>query len=139
MSESTKIDFRYRRISQIGDVTDLVEMLFPSNRNQQHAAARILLALKAAKDLAPNLKHLEEEHRISRRTLQRARAKLARLGLIEHVSWMNSRYGGQQGWKLSGRMSTALRQLADRIDEWRNDDRPERADKDTMLVDCLRP
>ena len=139
MTESTKIDFRYRRISRIGDVTDLVEMLFPGNRNQQHAAARILLALKAAKDLVRSLKHLEEEHRISRRTLQRTRAKLARLGLIEHVSWMNTRYGGQQGWKLSGRMSTSLRQLADKIDDWRNDKRPERQDKDTMLVDCLRP
>ena len=139
MTQSTKIDFRCRRISQIGDITDLVQMLFPGNRNQQHAAARILMFLKDAKDLAPSLTNLEEQHRISRRTLQRTRAKLARLGLIEHISWMNTRYGGQQGWKLSGRMSTALRQLADRIDEWRNDDRPERADKDTMLVDCLRP
>ena len=139
MIESSKIEFRARRISRLADLTDLVEVLFPSNRNQQHAAARILLALRPAKDLVPNLKHLEEEHRISRRTLQRTRAKLARLGLIEHVSWMNTRYGGQQGWKLSSRMSTALRQLADRIDDWRSDERSDRRDKDTILVDCLRP
>ena len=139
MTESTKIEFRARRISQLADLADLVEILFPGNRNQQHAAARILLALKAAKELVPNLKHLEQKHMVSRRTLQRTRAKLARLGLIEHVSWMNTRYGGQQGWKLSGRMSTALRQLADRIDDWRNDQRPERGDKDTILTDCLRP
>ena len=139
MTESSKIEFRARRITQLADLTDLVEMLFPGNRNQQHAASRILLALKPAKDLVPNLKHLEEEHRISRRTLQRTRAKLTRLGLIEHVSWMNTRYGGQQGWKLSSRMSTALRQFADKIDDWRNDRRPERGDKDTILVDCLRP
>ena len=44
MTESTKIDFRYRRVSQMGDVTDLVAILFPGNRNQQHAAARILEA-----------------------------------------------------------------------------------------------
>ena len=139
MTESTKIEFRARRISQLADLADLVEILFPGNRNQQHAAARILLALKAAKELVPNLKHLEQQYTVSRRTLQRTRAKLARLGLIEHVSWMNTRYGGQQGWKLSGRMSTALRQLADKIDDWRNDKRPEREDKDTILVDCLRP
>ena len=139
MTESTKIEFRARRISQLADLTDLVEILFPSNKNQQHAAARILMALKAAKGLVPNLKHLEQQHMVSRRTLQRTRARLARLGLIEHVSWMNTRYGGQQGWKLSGRMSTALRQLADKIDDWRNDKRPERADKDTILVDCLQP
>ena len=139
MTESTKIEFRARRISQLADLADLVEILFPGNHNQQHAAARILMALKAAKDLVPNLKHLEQKHMVSRRTLQRTRARLARLGLIEHISWMNVRYGGQQGWKLSGRMSTALRQLADKIDGWRNDERPEREDKDMVLVDCLRP
>ena len=138
MTESTKIEFRHRKISQLGDITDLVTILFPSNRNQQHAAARILMELRDAKELVPNLGHLEQRYRISRRTLQRTRAKLARLGLIEHVSWMNSRYGGQQGWKLSGRMSTALRQLADKIDEWRKDDRAERKQKDEMLVGLLR-
>ena len=138
MIESTKIEFRYRRISQIEDVTDLVDMLFPGNRNQQHAAARILMALKTSDELVPSLSFLEGEHEISRRTLQRARAKLSRLGLIEHVSWMNSRYGGKQGWKLSSRMGTGLRQLAEKIDAWRKDDRPERKEKDEMLVGVLR-
>ena len=81
---------------------------------------------------------LEQDHGISRRTLQRTRAKLARLGLIKHVSWMNSRYGGQQGWKLSSRMGTALRQFADKIDDWRKDTRPERIRKDEQLVELLR-
>ena len=134
MTESSKIDFRHRRISQLGDITDLVEMFFPGNRNQQHAAARILLALKAATQPMRSLTRLEEQHGVSRRTLQRTRAKLARLGLIEHVSWMNSRYGGQEGWRLSGRMSSALRQLTDRIDEWRKDTRPVRHEKDERLV-----
>jgi len=137
MTGPTKIDFRYRRISQLDDIADLVEMLFPSNRNQQHAAARILLALKAADELLPSLSHLERDYSISRRTLQRTRAKLARLGLIEHVSWMNSRYGGRQGWKLSSRMGTALRQLADEIDGWRKDMRSERMEKDEVLVGVL--
>ena len=138
MITSTKIDFCYRRISQIQDITDLVVMLFPGNANQQHAAARILLALKWASGMVPNLAYLEGKYRISRRTLQRTRAKLARLGLIEHVSWMNSRYGGQQGWKPSGRMSTGLRQLADKLDSWRKDERPEKRRKDEMLAGLLR-
>jgi len=137
MTESTKIEFRCRRVSEIEDIADLVEMLFPGNKNQQHAAARILLALKACSEPLPSMSHLEREHSISRRTLQRTRAKLARLGLIEHVSWMNSRYGGQQGWKLSSRMSTGLLQLADRIAEWRRDTRPERMEKDERLVGVL--
>ena len=139
MAESTKIEFRYRRISEIGDITDLVVILFPGNRNQQHAAARILLALKRAHDVLPSLSFLERQYRISRRTLERTRAKLARLGLTEHVTWMNSRYGGQQGWKLSGRMSTALRMLADKVDGWRGDVRPERREKDNTLVQLLGP
>jgi predicted transcriptional regulator len=96
--------------------------------------ARILLELKQANGIVPNLAFLQEKYGVSRRTLQRARAKLARLGLIEHVSWMNSRYGGQSGWRLSGKMSTALRQLADKMDQWRRDTRPERMEKDEMLV-----
>ena len=138
MTAATKIGFRYRRISQLEDITDLVEMLFPDNRNQQHAAARILLELKASQAPVASLGHLEQEHDISRRTLQRTRAKLARLGMIEHVTWMNSRYGGQRGWRLSSRMSAAMRRLADRVDEWRKDARPERMEKDGVLVDLLR-
>jgi hypothetical protein len=138
MTESSKIDFRYRRISQISDITDLVEMLFPGNRNQQHAAARILLALKVSTQPVCSLSHLEEQHNISRRTLQRTRAKLGRFGLIEHITWMNSRHGGLEGWKLSSRMSTALRQLANKIDRWKKDGRPERKQKDEMLAGLLK-
>lgn len=137
MSEFTKIDFRYRRISEIDDITDLVTILFPSNRNQQHAAARILLALRVARQPIPTLADLQYRFSISRRTFQRSRAKLARLGLIERVTWMNSRYCGQQGWKLSNRTSSALRALADKIEDWQKDDRPERREKDERLVGLL--
>ena len=137
MTESTKINFRYRKVRDIDDVTDLVVILFPGNRNQQHAAARMLLALKDAKDLLDSFRDLEDKFNISRRTIERTRAKLARLGLIEHVSWMNRRYDGRQGWKLSGRMSTALRSFADRIDNWRNDNTPDQKEKDKILISVL--
>ena len=138
MTEPTKIAFNHRRIRRQGDITDLVEMLFPGNQNQQHVAARILLALKGADELTPSLTSLEQRHGISRRTLQRTRAKLSRLGLIERVTWMNARYGGREGWKLSSRISTVLRQLADKIDHWRKDVRPERILKDEQLVELLK-
>ena len=133
------MDFRHRRIRQLDDLTDLVAMLFPGNRNQQHAAARILLALKSDAPIVRNLAFLERRHGISRRTLQRSRAKLARLGLIERVTWMNRRYGGQEGWRLSGRMSAALRRLADRLDRWRAESRPGHIEKEEILASCLRP
>ncbi len=138
MTESSKIEFRYRRMRQLEDITDLVAILFPGNPNQQHAAARILMHLKASGGLVPSLSVLEARHRISRRTLQRARAKLAQLGLIEHHTWMNSRHPGQSGWELSGRMSRALRQLADWIESWHSDARPGRLAKDELLAEVIR-
>ena len=62
-------------------------MLFPGNRNQQHAAACIFFELKWAHSIVPNLGYLESEYEISRRVLQRARAKLSGVGVIEHVSY----------------------------------------------------
>ena len=134
MAEPTKIDFLHRWINQISDFTELIEMLFPSNRNQQYAAACIFFELKWANSLVPNLAYLERKHNISRRTVQRAMAKLSRLGLIEHVSYLNSRYGGQQGWKLSTRFETALRQLAERCAGFRHRAATSR-EKDLMLLE----
>lgn len=139
MTEHTKIDFQHGRARKVGDVVDLVEMLFPGNRNRQHAAARILLALKAAGGPLSSLSELEQRYCISRRTLQRSRAKLARLGLIERVTWMNTRYGGREGWKLSGRMSAGLRLLADRIDQWRQEADTDRRRKEEVLAQLLQP
>ena len=117
---ATKIDFHYRRISQLTDFTELIEMLFPGNRNQQHAAACMFFELKWGNTIVPNLGYVQGKYGVSRRVLQRARAKLSRLGLIEHVSYLNSRYGGQHGWKLSSRFETALRQLAQRCEACRD-------------------
>jgi hypothetical protein len=133
MTEPTKIDFQHRRISRLSDYTDLIGMLVPGNRNQQHAAACIFFELKWADSIVPSLTYLEGKYAISRRILQRARAKLARLGLIEHVSYLNSRYGGQHGWRLSSRFETALRQLAGRSAAFR-DKTGSRHKDETLLV-----
>jgi hypothetical protein len=137
MSEPTKIDFRHRRIREIEDITDLVGIIFPGNTNQQHAAARILLALKAADAPLASLRILEQQHNLTRRTLERTRAKLAAVSLIEYVSPLSKRANGDPGWRLSGRMSAALRLLADKIEAWRDDGRPERREKDEQLVGML--
>ena len=109
-------------------------MLFLGNRNQQHAAACIFLELKWANSLVPKLAYLEHKYDISRRILQRARAKLSRLGIIEHVSYLNSRYGGQHGWKLSSRFEGALKQLAEKTGSFRNS-KVSSKEKDLMLLD----
>jgi len=131
MVEHTKISFNHRK--EISDYSDLVEMLFPGNRNQQHAAACILFELKWANNIVSNLSYIENKYSTSRRILQRARAKLSRLGLIEHISSLNSRYGGQAGWKLSTRFEAALKHLADKCSALRGAKNSSK-DKDTMFV-----
>ena len=132
MTEHTKISFNHRK--EISDYSDLVEMLFPGNRNQQHAAACILFELKWAENIVPNLVYIENKYSTSRRILQRARAKLSRLGLIEHVGYLNSRYDGQHGWKLSTRFERSLNQLAQKCADIRNT-KTSSKEKDSMLVD----
>ena len=136
MAQPARIDFHHRRISQLSDFTELIEMLFSGNRNQQHAAAYTLFELKWADAIVPNLGYIETKYNVSRRVLQRARAKLSRLGLIEHVSYLNSRYGGQHGWKLSSRFETALRQLAERCSMLRDKVAGSRK-KDGMMLELM--
>ena len=133
MAEPTKIDFHHRRISQISDYAELMEMVFPGNRNQQHAAACIFFELKWTNSIVPNLAYIETKYGVTRRILQRSRAKLSRLGIIEYVSYLNSRYGGQHGWKLSSKFETALRQLADRCSMLR-EKTASSEEKDNMLL-----
>lgn len=131
MAEYTKISFNHRK--EISDYSDLVEMLFPGNRNQQHAAACILFELKWAGNIVPNIVYIENKYNTTRRILQRARAKLSRLGLIEHISSFNSRYGGQSGWKLSSRFEAALKRLAEKTSTLR-DKRSSSKEKDKMFI-----
>jgi len=139
MTEPTKMDFRCRRVAQVEDAGDLADILFPGNRNQQHAAVCILFELKWAAAILPSLSPLESRYGISRRSLQRTRAKLARLGLIEHVSSLNARYGGQSGWKLSSRFASSLRQLAGKVEHWAGNKGPARREKEELTLEILRP
>jgi len=136
MSEPTKIDFHHRRINQISDFTELIGMLFPGNRNQQYAAACIFFELKWVDHIVPNLAYIRNKYGMTRRVLQRARAKLTRIGIIEHVSYLNSRYGGQHGWKLSSRFETALRQLAEKCTMLREKAAGSK-EKDNMLLQLV--
>ena len=132
MPEYTKISFNHRK--DISDYSDLVEMLFPGNRNQQHAAACIFFELKWTDCLVSNMADFETRYNISRRILQRTRAKLSKLGLIEHVSYLNSRYGGQHGWKLSTRFEGALKKMAEKCVGFR-DAKTSSKEKDMILVE----
>ena len=134
MGEYTKINFNHRK--DISDYSDLVETLFPGNCNQQHAAACILFELKWARDLLSNLGYMEKHYNISRRVLQRTRAKLSKLGLIEYISRFNMRYGGQAGWKISTRFERSLNRLARRCASFR-DTKSISKEKASMLIEFM--
>lgn len=110
---STKIEASHNRLRRIADLVDMAEVLFPGNRSQQHACLAIWVSLKWQPDgLVPNLENVGRQRGISRRTLERVRAKMRRLGLIDHVSRFNARYGYREGWVLSGQFVRSLELLA---------------------------
>lgn len=138
MNEWTKVELRHRRVQAIRDITDFMAMLFPGNRNQQYAASCIILELRQADGLLPDMAYIERDYQISRRTLQRARAKLNRLGLIERVGFLNKQSHGDAGWRLSGRFTTSLRFLANTWQDWRAMDDPIQTKKDRSLIELMR-
>lgn len=113
---TTKVELNANKIARISDASDLAELLFPSNRNQQHAFLVIWFTLNwAGPDLVPNLNEFADRQDVSPRTLARVRAKLRRLGLLDHVSRFNARHGYREGWVRSTRFEHSLAQLAEKV------------------------
>lgn len=132
---STKIDISFNRIARLADLSDLAELLFPGNRNQQHTFLAILITLKwADHHMVPNLGEIARQHGISRRTLERVRSKMRRMGLIDHVSRFNAAYGYREGWVLSGRFGRSLKELAEKLARLAEVSRGSRQ-KDLMLLE----
>jgi hypothetical protein len=131
---STRIELAFNKVARMNDASDLAELLFPGNRNQQHAFLVIWISLKwETPGLVPNLNEPAQQFGISRRTLERVRAKLRRLGLIDHVSRFNARHGYREGWVSSPRFEHSLRQLADKVAVLRNAGTGSR-EKDELLL-----
>ena len=134
MTTSTKIEIGYGRINRMTDASDLGELLFPTNRGHQHAFLVIWFTLKwADHSIVPNLAEAAREHGISRRTCERVRAKMRRMGLIERVSRFSSRLAGREGWVLSTRFERGLEQLARKVADFR-DARAGSKEKDLLLL-----
>ena len=110
---NTRIELSFNRIARVSDAGDFAELLIPSNRNQQHCFLAIWFSIKwADHGLVPNLQDVAAKHRVSRRTLERVRAKLRRLGLLDHVCRFNKQFGYREGLTLSARFSRSLAQFA---------------------------
>ncbi len=130
---NTRIEISFNKIARLADLEDLAEILFPGNRNQQHAFLVVWITLKWRHRMVPNLAEAAAQHYVSRRTMERVRAKLRRLGIIEHVSRFSARYGYREGWVLSSRFERSLRQLAERVAALK-DTQAGSHEKDQLLV-----
>ncbi len=131
---STRIDLSFNTIARLADLADLAELLFPGNRNQQHAFLVVWLTLKwADHSMVPNLTEVAEKYGASKRTLERVRAKMRRLGLIDHVSRFNAQHGYREGWVFSGRFERSLGRLVERAAALKNSAVSSR-DKDMLLL-----
>ena len=132
---STKIEMSFNKIARLTDAADLAELLFPGNRNQQYAFLAVWVSLKwSDHHMVPNLAAVAGKHHISKRTLERVRAKMRRMGLIDHVSRFNTRHGCREGWILSSRFENSLRQLADKVADLKDATKGS-SEKDVMLLE----
>lgn len=131
----TKIDLNCSRIMRLEDLDELAAVLFPNNRNHQRAFLAVFVELKWADgQFLTTLEPVADKHGISRRTLETVRAKMRRLGLIDHVSRFNRKYGYREGWVFSNRFARTLDKLAQvtaRFRERRNATQ-ERKDRDLL-------
>ena len=110
---------------------DLARSFLPGNKNQQRMFLAIFVELKWAPDqFLPALEPIADKHGVSRRTLETVRAKMRRLGLIDHVSRFNKRAGYREGWTFSNRCQRNLVQLADLIGKVWATDNPLQEQKD---------
>ncbi len=130
---STKIDLNCSHIMRLEDLDELAAVLFPNNKNHQRAFLAIFVELKWADgQFLPALEPVADKNGLSHRTLETVRAKMRRLGLIDHVSRFNRKYGYREGWVFSNKFAHAIEKLADmtaRLRECRNATQ-ERKDRD---------
>ncbi len=130
---STKVDLNHSRISRMDGLDDLARALFPNNKRHQRAFLAIFVEIKwAPGQFVPVLEPIADRHGISCRTLETVRAKMRRLGLIDHVCRFNNRHGYREGWVFSGRFARSLERITDTLARLRepNPQREEQKDRD---------
>ena len=117
----TKVDLGFNKIQRAQGLDEFAILLFPGNRTHQRVFLAIYVELKWADDqFLPSLGPVTDKYGLSRRVLETVRAKMRRLGIIDHVSRFNKKHGYREGWVFSkrfGRSLEHLRELADRSRE----------------------
>ena len=131
MTPHTKIDLNIGKIARLEDLDELANVFFPGNKNHQHCFLAIFVALKWAPDqFLPTLEPIADKHNISGRTLETVRAKMRRLGIIDHVSRFNRKHGYREGWVFSKRCEHSLEDLSKHVTKAKAPRSPSQEQKD---------
>jgi hypothetical protein len=131
MKMMTKIELSFNRIAKIQDLSDLAFLLFPHNKRHQKVFLAIFIELKYSEDgFLPSLNWIADKYKFSRRLLEIVRAKLRRLGIIDHVSRFSGSYGYREGWIFSSRFHKSLSKLSDAFVDFKSNTDPKQELKD---------
>ena len=133
---STKVELNYNKIARIRDLDEFAKILFIGNKSHQKIFLAIFIELKyAPQQFLPNMTPLCDKYGFSSRMMETVRSKMRRMGIIDHVSRFNKRYGYKEGWIFSSRFYRALSQLAEvaRGFRERKDFLQERKDRDLFI------
>jgi len=104
-------------VRRISGLDDLARIFFPDNRNHRRAFVAIWVEIKYAEhQFLPDMKQIESEYGLSRRTIENVRAKMKKLGLIKRISHFNPEFGYRAGWVFSGRFRMALSSFGRQVD-----------------------
>ena len=133
---STKIEVSYNKIDRMQALDELAKVLFPGNRNHQRIFLAIFIELKyAPNEFLPSLTSLCDKYNFTSRMLETVRSKMRRMGIIDHVSRFNRRFGYREGWVFSNRFSRSLNRLTGLIQSFRNrkDALQQKKDRDLFM------
>jgi len=131
----TKIEFGFNKISRTEDLADLAELLFPHNKRHQKVFLAIFIELKYAENqFLPSLSWICDKYHLSCRLMEIVRSKMRRLGLIDHVSRFNVKYGYREGWVFSTRFRKSVSDLdkSIRLFKANTDSKQEIKDRDSF-------
>ncbi|MFC1611493.1 hypothetical protein ACFL6C_11075 [Myxococcota bacterium] len=139
MTAPTKIEAGFNTLNRIQDLDDMAAVLFPGNPRHQHAFAVIFFVLKWSDGAVADLCRCVLAHGVSQRVFERTRAKMRRLGLIDHVSRFNKKHGYREGWVLSTRFCKSLEHLAAQIGVAMTAKVGKQREKDRFAIELLWP
>ena len=111
---NTKIELNHNKIARVRDLSDLAIILFPHNKRHQKVYLAIYIELKYSPDQSlPTLAWIAEKYNFSQRLLEIVRAKMRRMGIIDHVSKFSKKNNYREAWVFSSRFQRTLSRLTE--------------------------